>query len=225
MAEDMNGTHPDAAELQSHADGEALDGRVEAHLESCAACRAEVVAIRRVTAALSLGSRAPDSLTDRIHEQRAAARETPVVAIRRQRMRTRNVLLPVGLAAAALLVVFAPRALRQPTRDEPAAPTGAKGPVPVDTTVDELLVTETGPMSIESISWDIGGAGVAVELRYRTGLPESPRAARLAERVATRLREAGIDSAAITVLPVGAQRSDESLPAGAVSVRMRTPAP
>lgn len=225
MSEDMNGTHPDAAELQGYADGDTLDERVAAHVESCASCREDVAAIRRVTAALSLGSRAPDSLIKTIHARRTAARGTPPIAFRRQLVRTRKVLLPVGLAAAALLVVFAPGALRQLARDEPAASPGAKGPVAVDTLVQEQLVTETGPTSIESISWDIGGSGVTAELRYRTGLPESPRAARLAERVASRLRQAGVDSAAITVLPVSAQRMDESLPAGAVSVRTRTPPP
>ena len=102
---------------------------------------------------------------------------------------------------------------------------GAKGPLPVDTPADEIIVTETGQTSIDSISWNVSGAGATAELRYLTGLPESPRAEQLAERVASRLRQVGIDSAAITVLPVSAQRTDQSLPAGAVGVRVRSRAP
>lgn len=226
MAERLNGAHPDGAELQAHADGEATDERVSAHVASCAECREEVAAIRRMTAALSLGSKPSDSLTEKIRARRAvAAQGAPVASLRARRMRRRTFLLPVGLAAAAALALFIPRAWRESAPDERSPVSGAKGPVPVDTTVDELVVTETGPTSIESISWDISGTGVTVELRYRTGVAESPRAERLAERIASRLREAGIDSAAITVLPVGAQAADQSLPAGAVSVRMRTPAP
>jgi anti-sigma factor RsiW len=83
MAERLNGMHPDAAELQAHADGEVMDERVTAHVASCAECRAEIVAIRRVTAALSLGSRPPDSLTDKIRARRAeAAQGAPMIPVR-----------------------------------------------------------------------------------------------------------------------------------------------
>lgn len=223
MTEPVSGIHPDTAELQAYADGEARDESVASHVASCATCREEVASIRRVTAALSLGSKPPGSLTERIHARRAAlAQGTPVAPMRRPRMRARNFVLPIGLAAAAVLAVFVPRALREPPRDQGPPSNGAKGAPPAGIVVDETIVTETGPTSIDSISWDITGSGITIEVRYVTGRAESLRDERLAERVAEQLLEGGVARAAITVRPVSPQSLDaQSLPPGAVGVTVR----
>jgi hypothetical protein len=226
MAERLNDTHPDAAELQAHADGDAADERVTAHIASCAECRAEIVAIRRVTAALSLGSAPPDSLTDKIRARRArSAHGAPVIPLRARRMRRRAFLLPVGLAAAAALALFVPRAWREPPPDDDPPPAGAKGAAPLDIVVGESIVTETGATSIDSVSWDISGPGLTAELRYVTGLAESPRAARLAESVAERLVASGLERSSIRIQPVPAPEPNRSLPPGAVGVTLRWLAP
>lgn len=224
MTEPMIGPHPEPAELQSFADGEAGSERVAAHLESCAVCRAEVAAIRRVTAALSLGSKPPDALLERIRARRAASEEGVVpLAPRRERAGHRRYMLPLGLAAAAALAVIVPRAMREPADEQPRSVPGAKGVSPVDVVVEERIVTETGATSIDSISWDtIDSAGMSrAELRYLTGVPESARAERLANRLADQLREAGMEGSAITVIPVPSGALRESPPAGAVAVRIR----
>jgi hypothetical protein len=223
MTEPMNGPHPEPAELQSIADGEAGTERVVAHLESCEVCRAEVAAIRRVTAALSLGSRPPDALLERVRARRAVSEERVVpLAPRRERASSRRYMLPLGLAAAAALAIMLPQALREPADEQPRSVSGAKGVTPVDVVVEERIVTETGATSIDSMSWDmIDNARVSrAELRYLTGVPESARAESLANRVAHRLREAGMDGRAITLIPVSAA-PPESPPAGAVAVTIR----
>ncbi|MCR4342123.1 MAG: hypothetical protein NUW01_19780 [Gemmatimonadaceae bacterium] len=226
MAEPVNGTHPDAAELQSHADGETLDERVAAHIESCASCREEVAAIRRVTAALSLGSRPSDSLTEKIRARRAeSAQGAPVAPLRARRTRFRTFLLPVGLAAAAALALFVPRAWRERAPDERSPAAGAKGAPPLDIVVDEAIVTETGATSIDSVSWEISGPGITAELRYVTGRAESPGAARLAERVVERLMEAGLERSSIAVRPAPARETNRPLPPGAVGVTLLRRAP
>ncbi|MEX1186203.1 MAG: hypothetical protein WEA80_06405 [Gemmatimonadaceae bacterium] len=225
MAEDMNGTHPDAAELQAHADGEAMDERVTAHVASCAECREEIAAIRRVTAALSLGSKPSASLTEKIRVRRAeAAQGAPVISLRARRTRRRAFLLPVGLAAAAALALFVPRAWREPPPEE-QPPSGAKGATPLDTLANETIVTESGTTSIDSVSWDISGPGITAELRYVTGTDESLRAARLAERVVEGLMDAGLERSSITIRPVAAQDQTRPLPPGAVGVTLRRLAP
>lgn len=222
MAERMNDTHPDAAELQAHADGEGLDGRVSAHVATCAECREEVAAIRRVTAALSLGSKPRDSLAEKIRARRAeSARGAPVISPRARRMRGRNFLLPVGLAAAAALALFVPRAWRESpfAADPPSA--GAKGAPPLDLVVDETIVTEAGATSLDSLSWDISGSGITAELRYVADVAQSAGAARLAERVVQRLVDGGLDRSSITIRPVAAQDDTSALPVGAVRVTLR----
>ena len=224
MTEPMNGPHPEPAELQSFADGEAESERVAVHLESCAVCRADVAAIRRVTAALSLGSKPPDALLERIRARRAASEERVVpLAPRRERARSRRYMLPLGLAAAAALAIMLPRALRETADEQPPSASGAKGVTPVDVVVTERIVTETGPTSIDSITWDmIGDARTSrAELRYLAGVPESARAELLANRLAVQLREAGMEATAITVIPIPSGGSRASPPAGAVAVTIR----
>lgn len=226
MAERSNGTHPDAAGLQAHADGEVMDERIAAHVASCPECREEIAAIRRVTAALILGSKPPASLTEKIHARRAeAARGAPALPLRAPRMRRRLFLLPAGLAAAAALALFVPRAWREPPPEDRSPTGGAKGALPVDIVGDETIVTETGATSIDSISWDIGGQGITAELRYVTGLDESSRAARLAERVAVMLMDGGLERSSITIRPVPARETNRPLPSGAVGVTLRARAP
>jgi hypothetical protein len=67
--------HPEPDELQRCVDGELdpeRDAALVAHVESCAACRAEVQQIRRVTAALCLTSEPPTDLFQRIKARRDA---------------------------------------------------------------------------------------------------------------------------------------------------------
>lgn len=222
MTEQSNGMHPDAAELQAHADGEVVDERVLAHVAACAGCREEVAAVRRVTAALALGSRPSDRLMDKIQERRASlAREALVDPLRAARARRRAFLLPVGLAAAAALALFVPRAWREPTPDEAPPVPGAKGPASSGMTMTEMVVTETGATSIDSISWDVTGPGITAEVSYTTEAAESPRAGRLADQVVERLVEGGLARPAITVIPVPLREQNEPLPPGAVRVRLR----
>lgn len=221
----MNGSHPEPADLQSFADGEAGSERVAAHIQSCAACREEVAAIRRVTAALSLGSTPPDTLLERIRARRADSHDRAIpMASRRERANARRFILPLGLAAAAALALIVPRAMREPPGDDMPAVSEAKGGTPRDFVVQQAIVTETGPTSIDSTSWDVGGAAGALraELRYLAGVPESARAELLAGRVAQQLRESGIDATSITVIAVAAGASRESPPAGAVVVEIRS---
>lgn len=225
MTERPSGAHPDVAELQAHADGEAVDERVAAHVASCAECREEIAAIRRVTAALSLGSRPPDSLADKVRARRAdSARGDTGIPRRAPRMRRRTFLVPVGLAAAAALAVFVPRAWREPHPDEDSPYAGAKGAPRIDSVAGEVIVTEKGATSIDSVSWDISGPGITAELRYVVGLAESRRAARVAERVAERLMDAGLGRASITIRRVRAPEGSP-LPPGAVGVTLRRLAP
>jgi hypothetical protein len=220
---ETNGLHPAAADLQAFADGEAGSEHVAAHLETCPACRAEVAATRRVTAALSLGSRPPDALLARIQARRSAS-SAPIVPIasRRERTRARRIVLPLGLAAAAALAIIVPRAMREPADVAPGGP-GAKGTPRLDIVLDERIVTETGPTSIDSVSWDISDTTGALraELRYLAGTPESDRAERLAARIAEQLQAAGLKASSITVISVAAGASPGSPPAGAVAVTMR----
>lgn len=226
MAEPMGGIHPDSGELQRYADGEESSGRVASHVEACAICREEIAAVRRVTAALSLGSKAPDSLASRIQSRRnAASAERIPIRVPRSRRGARALMLPVGLAAAAALVIFAPRALRdEPGDDKPPAP-GAKGAISTDVILLETIVTEAGQSSIDSISWDINGPGLTAEIRYVAGRGDSPRAQRLAERVAAALRAEGVGPTAITVRPETEQPSTRPLPAGAIRVTVRARLP
>lgn len=226
MAERSNDMHPDGAELQAHADGEATDERVSVHVASCAECREEVAAIRRVTAALILGSKPPDSLTEKIRARRAeSAQRVPVASLSARRMRRRTFLLPVGLAAAAALALFVPRAWRDSPPDGRSPVGGAKGALPPVNVVDEAIVTETGATSIDSVLWDVRGPAITAELRYLTGLAESSGAARLAERIVERLTEAGLDRSSIAIRPVATQDDTRPLPPGAVGVTLRTLAP
>lgn len=222
MAERLNGGHPDAAELQAHADGDAVDERVSAHVAACAECQEEIAAVRRVTAALSLGSKPSDSLTEKIRARRAeSARGASVTDLRARRTRSRAFLLPVGLAAAAALALFVPRVWRESPPDERSPSPGAKGALPLDIVVDESIVTETGATSIDSVSWDLSGPGITAELRYVAGLAESSAAARLAERVADRLTAAGLERSSITIRPFATQDGTRPLPPpGAVGVTL-----
>ena len=229
MTEPMNGAHPELADLHAFADGEAGSERIAPHVESCAVCRAEVAAVRRVTAALSLGSRSPDTLMERIRARRADSDERVApIAARRERASARRFMLPLGLAAAAALAIIVPRAMREPVADGTPSVSGAKGATPSDIVVRQAVVTETGPTSIDSISWDFSDAtGVlSAELRYLSGIPESARAELLASRIAGQLREAGLGASSIAVIPVPAGAARESPPAGAVGVTIRArPAP
>src|SRR5687768_4268162 len=109
MTEPMNGPHPESADLQAFADSEPGSERVAAHVESCAVCRADIAAIRRVTAALSLGSKPPHTLMERIRERREASTERVVpIASRPARASARRFMLPLGLAAAAALAIIVP---------------------------------------------------------------------------------------------------------------------
>lgn len=224
----MNGSHPGPADLQAFADGEAGSERVAAHIQSCAVCREEVAAIRRVTAALSLGSKPPDTLLERVRARRADSRERVVpIASRRERRSARRFMLPLGLAAAAALAIIVPRAVREPVGDvTPGAP-GAKGATPTDLVVQQAIVTETGPTSIDSISWDVGDptGTLRAELRYLSGVAESGRAELLAGRVAQQLRESGMRASSITVVPTPAGTARDLPPAGAVTVTIRSRIP
>lgn len=228
MTEPMNGAHPEPAELHAFADGEAQSGRVATHLQSCDVCRAEVAAIRRVTAALSLGSKPPDTLAERIRERRAAGGDGVIsIAAARERKSARRFILPLGLAAAAALAIIVPRAMREPARDVAPNSAGAKGAAPADLVVQETIVTETGPTSIDSISWDISDSAgeLNAELRYLAGVPDSARAELLARRVAQLLRERGMVASSIMVIPVQAGAPREAPPAGAVAVIIRSRLP
>lgn len=222
MAERLNAAHPEDNELQAYADGEVVDDRVSDHVASCAECREEVAAIRRVTAALSLGSSPPDSLTEKVHARRLeSAQGAPVASLRARRSRRRAFLLPVGLAAAAALALFVPRAWREQSPDKSAPASGSKGAPPLNVAASETIVTESGATSIDSVSWDVSGPGTTAELRYVTGLAESPAAARLAERVVDRLTQAGVARSSIAVRPVPARQTIQPLPPGAVGVTLR----
>lgn len=222
MNDPMHGTHPGSADLQRFADGENMELEVASHIESCAACRDEVTAVRRVTAALSFGSKVPDSLGARIHARRAATGSTtPTMSLHRARPRIRSFMLPFGLAAAALLVVFVPRALRRTSPEGSPAATGPKGVTSGSGVLFETVVTEEGSSSIDSVSWDIAGPGMTVEVRYVAGRAESGRAERLAGRVVESLREGGVDGSAITVKAEPARAAGTLLPAGAVGITVR----
>jgi hypothetical protein len=223
MTEPTNGIHPGTADLQAFADGEAGSEHVATHLEACPVCRAEVAAVRRVTAALSLGSKPPDALLERIQALRAASSAPVPIASRRERMRARRLILPLGLAAAAALAIIVPRAIREPVDVAPGGP-GAKGTPRLDVVLQEEIVTETGPTSIDSVSWDISDTTGALraELRYLAATAESDRAERLATRIAQQLRAAGLNASSITLIPVTAGDSRVSPPAGAVAVTIRT---
>jgi hypothetical protein len=225
MAEPMSGIHPDAAELQSYADGEAVDERVTSHVELCAACREEVAAIRRVTAALSLGSTAPESLTARIMERRAAVGRPAAPARVRPRSRARAYMLPVGLAAAAALAIFAPRVFRKAPSDVDPGAVGAKGAVPAGAPVLETILTEYRPSSIDSVAQALRRDGTTAEVSYVTGLDQSARARQLADSVAASLLQAGVSRAAVTVRLLAEQPALRPLPAGAVGITVRSRSP
>lgn len=228
MNEPMRGIHPESAELQRFADGEATDPQLASHVESCALCRQEIAAVRRVTAALSLGSKVPDSLAARLQARRSevAGMTSAKPLTRRRRPHARFFIVPVGLAAAAVLVVFVPRALRNPSPKPGIVNIGAKGAIPAGAVlVETTVVTATGKNSIDSVSWEISVPGMTVELRYVADRAESPQARRLADRVAELLREEGIDASAITVRGEPLQAFQRSLPAGAVEITWRSPAP
>lgn len=226
MAEGMNGAHPDAAKLQAYADGDGADERVSAHVAVCAECQEEIMATRRVTAALSLGSKPSDALTEKIRARRAeSARGDRVIPLHARGTRRRTFLLPVGLAAAAALALVVPRVWREPPPDERSPSVGAKGVRPLGIVVGEVIVTETGATSIDSVAWDISGPGMTAELRYVTGLAESPRAARLAERITERLTDAGLERSAIRVQPVAERETARPLPPGSVRVTLQGRSP
>lgn len=226
MSERLNDVHPGAAELQAYADYEAVEERVSAHVAGCAECREAVTAIRRVTVTLSLGSKPSGSLPETIRARRAElARVAPRAPLHARRRRFSLVLLPVGLAAAAALALFVPRAWREQPRDNRPPDRGAKGALSPDVGAEEKIVTETGVSGIDSVAWDVSDPATVAELRYVTGVAESSRAARLAERVADQLMDAGLDRASITIRPVAARDNARPLPPGAVGVTLRRRAP
>ena len=166
---------------------------------------------------------------ERIRARRADSDERVApIAARSDRASARRFMLPLGLAAAAALAIIVPRAMREPVADGTPSVSGAKGATPSDIVVRQAVVTETGPTSIDSISWDFSDAtGVlSAELRYLSGIPESARAELLASRIAGQLREAGLGASSIAVIPVPTGAASESPPAGAVGVTVRArPAP
>ncbi|MEO7646624.1 MAG: hypothetical protein ABIV11_00110 [Gemmatimonadaceae bacterium] len=222
MADSTRSTHPDSAELQKYADDEIQDDELIMHVESCATCREEIAAVRRVTAALSLTSKSPDSLSARIHSRRADHnRVASPVAISRSKSRVRGFILPVGLAAAAMLVIFAPRALREESLDVTAPTSGAKGMTPSGA-VFETVLSEWSQGSIDSAVQALDAPGTTVELRYVTGRDESARAQVLADSIAGFLRDRGVAAHAITVRRDLPQPPLQPLRAGAVGISVRS---
>lgn len=216
MTDLMSGAHPDSAALQLYADGESQDQRVASHVESCAACRAEVAAVRRVTAALSLSSAPPASLSARIQERRAAA--AAPVRLRTSHSRARPFLLPVGLAAAAALVIFLPRAMREPPPGVEPLPSGSKGVSPGGAVTFETLLAEANQSSLDSVTRALDDSG-SVEIRYVVGRAGSARAELLADSVLELLRERGVERSVITVRREPIPSRD--LPDGLVAIRVR----
>lgn len=220
MDETTRAGHPETAELQAHADGEPQDDRVARHMESCAMCREEVAAVRRVNAALALGSKPSDSLLARIQAKRAGA-ASALPRASRARPRLRAFAVPVGLAAAALLV-FAPRVFRDDRTLEVPATVGAKRALPGS--VFETLLTEWTMLPLDSVVRSADGRGMTVKLRYAAGFSESGEAEQLAARIREYLTEQGIDPAAIEVSREATQLSTRRIPAGAVHITVRRPA-
>lgn len=219
MTDRLSGAHPDSAALQLYADGEAQDQRIASHVESCAVCRAEVAAVRRVTAALSLSSVPPTSLGTRIQERRAAAAAAPV-RLRHTHSRVRPFLLPAGLAAAAALVIFLPRAMREPAPNVEPSASGAKGAVPGGAVLFETLLAEASQSSLDSVVRALGDSGSVVEIRYVAGRAGSARAELLADSVAELLRERGVEQSIIAVRRESEDRAGVP-PDGFVAVRVR----
>lgn len=218
MDDRVNGAHPDSAELQLHADGESQDERVARHVESCPVCRDEVAGIRRVTAALALGSSPSDSLTARIQSKRADAGRALRAPARRSRSRV--FALPLGLAAAAALLVFAPRAWRDDGRVDDPSVVGAKGAAP--TPGFETVLTEWRQPSVDSVVQALGNRGMGVELRYNAGR-ESERAERLVDRITRYLVEQGVSRSSIHVRREVPQAPRGKLAGGAVGIIVRAP--
>ncbi|HUR91505.1 MAG TPA: hypothetical protein VMY38_02410 [Gemmatimonadaceae bacterium] len=216
----MNGAHPDSAELQLHADGEPQDGRVARHIESCATCREEVAGIRRVTTALALGSRPSDSLLGRIQSKRADAGRAPPVPARRPSFRPREYALPLGLAAAAALLVFAPRAWRDDGRVNDPGQVGAKGAVPG--VVFETVLTGWRRAAVDSVVRMLENGDLEVELRHNPDR-EWQRAVRLSDRIAGYLVDQGISRSRIDVRREAPQAPGRELAAGAVGITVRAP--
>lgn len=228
MSDRTHGVHPESAELQRFADGESMDPQLARHVESCALCRDEIAAVRRVTAALSLGSKVPDSLAARIQARRSdgAGMISSQPPARRRTSRARFFMVPIGLAAAAVAVVLVPRVLRNPPSEPRIVDVGAKSAIPARAVrVVTTVVTEAGKTSIDSVSWEIIAPGMTVELRYVADRAESSQARRLADRVAELLRKEGVDASGITVRGEPLQAFRKPLPAGAVEITWRSPAP
>ena len=220
MDERVNADHPDSAELQMYADSEPHDDRVARHVESCAICRDEVAAVRRVTAALALGSRPHASLLARIQSKRADADRPVLVPSSRSPFRARAFALPVGLAAAAALLIFAPRAWREDDRVAEPGVVGAKGPL--SGLEFETVLTGWRQASVDSVVRSLGDGESRVEVRYNAGRG-SDRAEQLADRVTRYMVDRGVSRSRIDVRRMVPQAPRGELPGGAVAITVRAP--
>lgn len=229
MTEPMRGAHPDSPELQRYADGAAdvaRDERLLAHVESCAECCAEVERIQRVTAALSLTSKAPSSLSARIESRRAAAATSRALAS--SPSRTRRFLLPVGLAAAAVLVMITPWAWRE-IRNERAVFPGEKGipapwpniPQPISRWLFDRVITEWDLALMDSAAAAGRQADAQIHIRYDASA-DSPTGRDLALRAASYFASRGIPAGRIDVS--GSRGGAPAIPpVGAVRITVTAP--
>lgn len=116
MLEPRSLPHPADEALQRLADGDVDrdgDASLVAHVDHCPQCRDEIERVRRVTAALSLSSVAPDAVLEKIRQRRAQGNmQPPVRASSVRSSRRMRFLLPAGLAAAAIVALFGKSAWR-----------------------------------------------------------------------------------------------------------------
>jgi len=124
-------SHPTDADLNAYADDE-LDAyarlRIEAHLASCDACRAEVEAIRALVAAVGELPRAIAPTRDlRAGIAERIARAQPAETVRPRR----TLRVPAMLAAAAVLVVATASLTRLWMLQQPSPPAVSTQNIPV----------------------------------------------------------------------------------------------
>ncbi|MGI8619325.1 MAG: hypothetical protein ACR2L6_09600 [Gemmatimonadaceae bacterium] len=116
MLEPRSLPHPADDALQRLADGDVDrdgDASLVAHVDHCPQCRDEIERVRRVTAALSLSSVAPDAVLGKIRQRRAqGSMQPPVRGSSVRSSRRMRFVLPAGLAAAAIFALFGKSAWR-----------------------------------------------------------------------------------------------------------------
>lgn len=229
MLEPPVSSHPTDDDLQRVADGDVdagSDASLLAHVSACPHCRAELERVRRVTAALSLSSVAPDALLEKIRQRQAQegiASPLPGSRLRSgPRLRSGRrlrMLVPAGLAAAVILALLTESAWRPDSTPGEKSKAADEPPARLIIALDDWRQP-----AMDSVLIAVRDREATVDISFGHRQSKSALSGRrLADSVAGYLRARGISAERVTV----AQRTTGADPqAGLVTITIvRGPSP